>query len=939
MEEKESLRQSAKQRQNNSGEDHADNVKFQKDEGGDGDKLVKEGPLKERGCTDIVCCLIFVLHWIGFVSIAGVALMGGHPKKLYLPRDFKGDYCGIKENWNDAALEHDYSDFPKMISFMNLTEMLDKPAKEFICSSAAEEALQGIWASFEAQDDYMCACCKSPCKKCDGVYQLDDFTTAETKNLSAVTAGRLADLTSGTSVSSLYSWSGPNAGDYNEVWQDATRWFYQVCVTDCTDSTWNEEMRPYTYLPPPDADFRVAWETLRTNPSVSFDIRNTLDTSFTFQALPETRCPYQAKYCVPMPGINFAEEDYIGYCTFKVTQNALDAMGATAEMLAVDDMLAAGHESLGSAWGDVIDTLDTFAIVSVLAFVTGFLVIILLRFVIDCLVWGSVILVFCLFMGSGASCYVRAGQCKGTTFVDTGNNYAAASSDVAWNAATGTSITTNEAYTGDGQDYRGNQTRTRGARTCQKWSSTTPHNQTTYLRWATGNDLIENYCRNPVGVDAAFIWCYTVDAAVRWEWCDPMGVHPWHHKCPNGFVVADKDSRTFLNVCAYIFWIFAALWCCVICCLYSRIKLAVALNKVATEFMRHTPQILPFPIVQAMIAIAWTIVWAVIVSFVVSTVADNYVPDEAYDSYLAVVGTENTPGKCNSMWPMGYAWKYEGNLSSENDPCSGNKGDVSGITPACWKCFPPRFMITFQFAYSFFTYLWFSFFMIAVGQCTVAGACGQWFFAKHGEKNKVHSVSIALKNCFRYHLGSLAFGAFIIALVKFIRYCLYYFQKQCEASKNRVAVILLKCAQCMLWCFEKCLKFLTKHAYIQVALLGQNFCKSAKKAFFLILRNALRFAIFAMLGGVINMLGVALIVSFTMFLGYHILQAMHPDVSPIAPMMCLLMMSYVVARLFMMVYHLVCDTMMQCFIITEEMGVHEEDFVPLALRNLIPSTE
>ena len=39
-----------------------------------------------------------------------------------------------------------------------------------------------------------------------------------------------------------------------------------------------------------------------------------------------------------------------------------------------------------------------------------------------------------------------------------------------------------------------------------------------------------------------------------------------------------------------------------------------------------------------------------------------------------------------------------------------------------------------------------------------------------------------------------------------------------------------------------------RNAYIQIALMGTNFCVSAKKAFFLILRNAFRFGTVAILG-------------------------------------------------------------------------------------------
>lgn len=43
-------------------------------------------------------------------------------------------------------------------------------------------------------------------------------------------------------------------------------------------------------------------------------------------------------------------------------------------------------------------------------------------------------------------------------------------------------------------------------------------------------------------------------------------------------------------------------------------------------------------------------------------------------------------------------------------------------------------------------------------------------------------------------------------------------------------------------CVERFLKFLNKNAYIQAAIFGYSFCKAAKQAFFLILRNCMRLA-------------------------------------------------------------------------------------------------
>ena len=69
---------------------------------------------------------------------------------------------------------------------------------------------------------------------------------------------------------------------------------------------------------------------------------------------------------------------------------------------------------------------------------------------------------------------------------------------------------------------------------------------------------------------------------------------------------------------------------------------------------------------------------------------------------------------------------------------------------------------------------------------------------------------------FRYHLGSLALGSMILALVQVIRYLLYRLERQTAKSGNAVANICVKCMQCIMWCFERFIKFLNKNAYIQV---------------------------------------------------------------------------------------------------------------------------
>merc|ERR1719356_666689 len=151
-----------------------------------------------------------------------------------------------------------------------------------------------------------------------------------------------------------------------------------------------------------------------------------------------------------------------------------------------------------------------------------------------------------------------------------------------------------------------------------------------------------------------------------------------------------------------------------------------------------------------------------------------------------------------------------------------------------------------------------------------------------------------------------------------------YLEKQAAAQKNRLLVLILKCVQCCIWCFEKCVQFLNKNAYIQVALLGTNFCTSAKKAFFLIMRNALRFGAVAMLGGGVHAIGYICIMTGSTVAGYFIIRTMHEAVSPVVPVFSYIVVSYIIAKLFMNVFGLAVDTGLQCFLACEEACIDSE---------------
>merc|ERR1719221_879374 len=93
---------------------------------------------------------------------------------------------------------------------------------------------------------------------------------------------------------------------------------------------------------------------------------------------------------------------------------------------------------------------------------------------------------------------------------------------------------------------------------------------------------------------------------------------------------------------------------------------------------------------QTLLALLWCAFWFICAAFLLSQVPDSVVPS-GFFTYSEAAGNETVPGLCTGSWPSGSAWRYHGNLSAEDDPCSGNRGDTAGIEPRCWRCAPPRY--------------------------------------------------------------------------------------------------------------------------------------------------------------------------------------------------------------------------------------------------------
>ncbi|CAK0845013.1 unnamed protein product [Prorocentrum cordatum] len=910
----------------------------------DGENDISKGPAGNRRCTDFPCCIIFLVAIVGYVIVTLMGFKDGNIDRLYKPRDFGGNYCGVETQWNSGmGNTKSLENYEWLTMTMNVSATTDAMFKQLICSKASQDLLYtkiGSGLNSTEYDMYMCFCCATACESCSTAIEQEDPSA-----VAGGTASDLADLTAArmiefaglgsADVTALFSAYGSNGDMFStDIMSSATKYLHDVCMQTCDSSYENiaaangsteaYAFREYTFEPVPNDELYLAWQLVKADTGPLGIVANS---SFTFKAFSEVDCPYDAVYCVPMPGIIFAETA-LNYCTLEIAAEVIGQLGTALTDIMVSSALTdfsnGATESLGEQWGAIQASWGAFALTGVCSFVIGVLFLVLVRFFVGICVWLSIVLIFFLLLAFSGLCYVKSIQCAGSTLFETGQQ-------------TGTQVVTfattavNSAVTGesvsedlgvDGNTYRGVQYLTKFGTVCQNWMSDTPHNQDydsgNYSDQGIGN---HNYCRNPyMPTDynkGSTIWCFTTNTDLRWQECLPIGLDA--PVCAEGYAVSGQTGRDVLLYACYVLLGLAGLWVIVVLIFFPKILLAIRCTKVAARFLASTPSVLVVPMVQSVFTILLCIGWACGAAFLISQVPDGYTPTAWYADYNTGWEACTYDGSGELGYPVSEIWRDE--------TCGGPNGE-------CWRCQPPRYMIDYYVAYVFFVYLWLNAYIIAAGQTIIAGTVGVWFFNQQDGGRVRGALRLSMWNVTRYHMGSLAFGSFIIAVVQFIRYCMKFLEKQAEARQNRVMVLIARALQCCIYCFEKCLEYLNKLAYIQIALLGKNFCKSAKKAFYLVLRHMSRFGAVLILGTALDRIGLLVICSATTFVGYCIQTTLYPDVSPLCPTLLFLLNGYVVGKLYMNVFHLAIDTSLQCFIACEEMGVDAET-VPKELRALV----
>ena len=178
----------------------------------------------------------------------------------------------------------------------------------------------------------------------------------------------------------------------------------------------------------------------------------------------------------------------------------------------------------------------------------------------------------------------------------------------------------------------------------------------------------------------------------------------------------------------------------------------------------------------------------------------------------------------------------------------------------------------------------------------------------------------SLGRMLRYHTGTAAFGALIIAIIRFVRAVVTYIQKKTRNSQNRCMKCLLCCVQCCLKCCQKCLDYISRNALVWCSITGDNFCSSAFQAFGLLMQNVGRAAAMTLVGTFVVFFGKLCVALLTTGISAMVIMYVWEDriSSTVMPMVVIFILSFVIASLFMTVFETGLDTMFLCFLADKE---------------------
>lgn len=338
----------------------------------------------------------------------------------------------------------------------------------------------------------------------------------------------------------------------------------------------------------------------------------------------------------------------------------------------------------------------------------------------------------------------------------------------------------------------------------------------------------------------------------------------------------ENDSADKFKIIAICCWVASGIFALFALCLCSQINLAIRMIKSSAEFVRSRLSVFLVPIIQCLVVLVFFVWWLFTFLHVYS------------------VGTV----------------EYNNNIFGK----------------IIWEDQTKAFVGIMVFGY-----FWCVSFCLSTTIFVIAAMAASYYFDP-----KRQGVNILRAFCWAhtYHLGSLAFGSFIIALIWFIQLILNYIYN--KAKRVTKASFAFSCIMCFVSCFERYVRFVNKHAYIEVVIRNKNFCSAVWKTIGLLTGNFLRFGVLAGLVGFFLIMGSIFITIIVTLIGYYILNGLadlnNDSYSTVGPLIVIALIAFVISILFNYIFSVSADTMMHCLIFEEENNGNVKGNCPSELK-------
>jgi hypothetical protein len=278
----------------------------------------------------------------------------------------------------------------------------------------------------------------------------------------------------------------------------------------------------------------------------------------------------------------------------------------------------------------------------------------------------------------------------------------------------------------------------------------------------------------------------------------------------------DRRQMYYLGIASALLtivtWIFTAI-------LWSRIRIAVAVIKVACDAMRKVPALLIFPLFGALLVSGFMVWWVAVAAYVYSS--GKIVKRDC----CAQVQSSFT-----KLFPA-YAAQSPSNVPS----CAQIH---CGYTVVMNKS------LQHSLIYHGFEFLWTTQFIVSYSILTVSLVAHKCYLNGGGAGVALPAFPLrrAMYTTARYYLGSIALGSLVVASFQFFRYFILFLFNHLKAvsERNRMVRILMYAVSILLCIVQRIVELIAHSAYTIVAQEGVGYCSASMTAARLLVSNSVR---------------------------------------------------------------------------------------------------